>query len=258
MEELNPQNAFGELLLDALEAQYGSLDEGIAALIQSTGLEEDEVIAIVQGEVIVEDETLLSSILEAFPEADDEDMELLISTATAVDEEDRNSLIQAIGDTEEDMEEGEMPEEMPEEASYGRNHQGVAQFSQQVQNLEYKLANFERTANFSQALKELEVEASRYVDAELLPPSYKALLIGNFTDDGQRVACFSTVASENGVAPEVMLFATRYALGLLKDAAEFVEFRDFSVSDEEFAMAQFSAGHQEQAQGDLSAIFGDY
>lgn len=257
MEELNPTNAFGELLLDAIEAQYGSLDEGIPAVAASAGLDEDELVAIVQGDVVVEDESLLSDLIEALPDADDDDIELLINAAVEVDAADREELVNAIAETEDALaaeEEMPMEDEMVEDYGYQYSPRTSAVFSK-VAELENKVASFEMQNAFSSALREVEQAASRYVEAGLLAPAHKAMLIGNFQDDSERLACFAAISEQNGVAPEVMLFATRYALGMLKDAAEFVEFKDYSLSDEDVAVATFSASLDEQVKADVDAIF---
>ncbi len=266
MEELNPTNAFGELLLDLIDAQYGGdYDSGIAAIAQAAGLAEEEVVAIVQGEVVVEDENLLSGIISAFPDADEGDIEVIINVASGVDEADRQELLGAIGSEE-------MEAEMPEEdmaAAYAQYQGNQAQFSnvaaqaaqaanfaaQEVQSMKQQMANFQAVQYLNNELKDLNALATRYVEANALPPSYKAMLVGNFSDDNARIARFSQMAQENGVDVGTMLFATKYALGLLTDAAEFVEFRDYSVTDEDVAIANFSANLDQVVRADIDAIF---
>lgn len=261
MEELNPQNAFGELLLDLIEAQYGDIDSGVEALIQSTGLSEEEVIGIVQGDIIVDDENLLSSIVDAFPDADDNDLEVIVNVAQGVDEEDRAALIDEIGAEEmSGAEEG--VEEIPEEAEYSY-YNDVANFNanmnyestQRLNYLENKLANFEAANAISSRLENLDNLATAYVDNEKLPPSYKTMLLGEFSNPEQRLARFSQIANENGVDVGTMLFATEYALGLLTEASRFVEFSDYSVTDEDIAVANFSASLDNIVAADIEAIF---
>lgn len=270
MNELNPTNAFGELLLDLIEQQYaGDYDAGIQALVQSTGLSEDEVVSIVQGDTIVEDESLLADIITAFPNADDQDIEVIVNVATGVDEEDRDALMSEI-EANEGM--GDMPMneevaegEVPAGASYGYAYNpylqasfaAAAQASNEVADLRNQIASFQAEQYLTNELKDLDRVTGQYVASELLPPSYKAMLIGNFSDDTQRMARFSRMAAENGVDLPTMLFATKYALGMLMDASDFVEFRDFSVTDEQVATANFSASLDSIVQSDLDAIFGN-
>lgn len=259
MNELNPTNAFGELLLDLIEAQYeGDFDAGIEAIMNTTGLSEEEVVAIVQGDTIVEDESLLSEIVDAFPDADDNDLEVIVNVATGVEQEDRDTLIGEIEANEGAMEEGEMPMEQPA-PSFSRfdntaNFQAEA-LSSRVNQLEQQLVEFQMYNDISSKLKEIDAKTSAYVANEILPPSYKAMLIGNFANDDQRVAQFSQIAAENGVTVETMLFATEYAMGLLKDASQFVEFKDYSMSDENLAVANFNASLDSMVAADLEAIF---
>lgn len=262
--DLNPTNAFGEVLLDLIEAQYGGdFDAGVQALMEATGLSEEEVVAIIQGEVIVEDEALLSDIVDAFPDADDEDLTVIVEVASGVEADDREALVQEI---EMDMEASEVPaEEAPvEEAAYGYSRP-TANFSRQqstmvdnrVAQLENKLANFEAQEYLTDALKEVDASARSLVESAVLPPAMKTLLIGNFSNDKQRLARFSQMAQENGVDIGTMLFATQYAMGLIENSGNYVEFKDYSLSEEEANLAKFSASEGAIAEQDIYAIFGE-
>lgn len=264
-EELNPTNAFGELLLDLIEAQYeGDYDAGVQALVEATGLDATEVSAIINGDTIVDDENLLASIVSAFPDADDDDLEVIVNVATSVDEEDRASLLSQMESGEVSAEGGEEApaegEEDPElvAASYGYGG-NTANFmeNQRLAQLEQQFANFQYTSAISNKLKQLDNAASQAVAADSLPRSYKTMLVGNFSNDEQRLARFSQIAAENGVDVPTMLFATEFALGMLTDAADFVEFKDYSVSDEDMAVANFSANLDSVVKEDVGAIFGD-
>jgi hypothetical protein len=265
MNDLNPTNAFGELLLDLIEEQYGGdYDAGISALMETTGLSEEEVVAIVQGDVIVEDEGLLTGIIGAFPDADDEDIEVIVNVASGVDEADRADLIDMIdSDEAQDPMYQEEPEQPMEQepvaagAEYAAYALQQAQFAaQQAQEIQARWANFEAVNYLTNELRQLDNMASQAVSANSLPPSYKALLIGNFaSDDNARIGRFCQMAESNGVDVATMLFATKYALGLLTDASEFVEFNDYSVTAEDVAMANFSAGLDSVVKADLDAIF---
>jgi len=264
--ELNPKNAFGELLLDLIEAQYGDLDSGIQALVQATGLQPEEVEAIVNGDEIVEDESLLSSIVSAFPDADEDDLDVIIDVATSVDEEDRQALQAQLdsaggefspdGDEMNPQAMQEQEEEIPAGAAYNQNYKNTVNFSMnRLDALEQRIAQFQYEQDLTQRLARVDAVASQYVNNEVLPPSYKTLLIGNFASDQERLYKFAEIANKNGVDVNTMLFATEFALGLLSDAAEFVEFKDFSITDEDMAIAQFSASMDEVVKHDIDAIF---
>lgn len=267
MEELNPTNAFGELLLDLIDAQYGGdYDSGIAAIMEATGLAEEEVTAIINGDTIVEDESLLSGIVDAFPDADEDDLEVIVNVATGVDEADRDELLAEIEAGE--GEDAAVAEEEMAGAAYAYNNylnqasfaagnaaQAAGYANARVQSLENKLANFEAANYLNGELRELHNLATRLVENGALPPSYRSMLIGNFADDGERVARFGQIASSNGVDLGTMLFATKYAMGLLSDAADFVEFRDYSVTDEDVAIANFQANLDTVVSADIDAIF---
>lgn len=270
MEELNPTNAFGEILLDLIEAQFsGDYDAGITALTETTGLEEADVVDIVQGNTIVDNPDLLASIADAFQDADEEDLQALINTAVDVEAADREELISGIEETEAmaegdtGMEDEEVPE--GEEAmNYGyrantANFSGLAEENQYLNNrlnqLEDRLATFGYANAVQGELARLDNVAKQYVDAELLPPSYKAMLVGNFSNDEERLAKFSAIAEKNNVDIPTMLFATNYALSMLTDASRFVEFKDYSTSEQDAAVANFNASLDSVVERDIQAIF---
>ncbi|MGL5923668.1 hypothetical protein [Chroococcidiopsis sp.] len=267
--EFNPTNAFGELLLDLIESQYqGDIDAGVEGLMQSTGLGEEEIVAIIQGDTIIEDEQLLSDIIEAFPDADEDDLEVIIQTATEVDEADRNALIEEIDANEAELEAGaaeggELGEGGEGAASYGYHYNpsyraefAAQQAASRVSAVEAQLADFQAYSALNGELRSLDQHAQRYVDAGAMPPSIKSMLIGNFSDDASRLAQFQSVAANNGVDVPTMLFATQYALGMLSDASDFVEFRDHAITDEDVAIASFSASLDTMVSADIDAIFG--
>lgn len=272
--ELNPTNAFGELLLDLLEAQYGNLDEGVAALVKTTGLSEEEVVNIIRGDVIVEDETLLSNIVDAFPDASPEEVELLISTAVGVDEADRAALEAEIGAVEDAIDREEEDKAQAEAdalnyslynnfANFGHydpNAEILNYLDNRLYSIESNIADFKQQsyiAGFSNMLAELDYRATEAVQNGILPPACKTMLIGNFTDPTERVVEFSKLAEANGVDPETMAFAVSYAFGLLENASRVVDFQDYSVSDEEIALANFSANIDVVVEHDIEAIFSE-
>ena len=89
----------------------------------------------------------------------------------------------------------------------------------------------------------------------MLPPSVKAALIGNFTNPTQRVAQFSAIAESNGARDlEEQLKMSEFAYSLFKNISNVVEFKDYSISAEEAATANFSATLEKAAEADLAAI----
>lgn len=261
MNGLNPTSALGELILDLVDAQYdGDYDAGMDALSQTTGLSLEEVEAIINGETVIEDADLLANIARAFPDADDDDLSVLYNVATGVEEEDREALLAQLEAGEGQYQGDEMPAQPQIAASdnFAAYAAQTANFAaHQVQQLQ---ANFE-AAQFQQALASrldnLANFAETAIAAGSLPRSYKSLLIGNFTNSEERLAKFSQVARQNGVDIPTMLFAVEFAFSLLNDAAPYVEFRDYSLSDEDVAIAKFSASLDTVAEKDVAAIFGD-
>jgi hypothetical protein len=279
--ELNPSNAFGELLLDLIEAQYGDIDTGLTALMQTTGLGEQEVVAMINGDIIVDSEALLSNVLQAFPDADAEDVSMVIDVAVGVDEADQADLQAQVAEAEQ----GATPDldgaEGASAAGGGFGGEGgaggaggeggfnrsmnAANFQalsnqlaiqqNQIAQLTQGISNYSQAEGLRERLRDIDDTTSTYVERGMLPPSYKAMLVGNFKNDKERLAKFANVAAQNNVDVNTMLFATEYAAGLMADASQFVEFSDYSLSDQDVAIAEFSANLDAVVAQDYDAIF---
>jgi hypothetical protein len=269
--ELNPTNAFGELLLDLIEAQYeGDIDAGVQALVQATGLSEEDVTGYISGENIVDDADILEAMIGAFPDANDEDIQTIIEVASGVEEADREALE---AQYENEGAEGGAENPMTEEAAnyaaaynpaiQANFNRAVADEIQRVRAENEALhANFAKAqfeANLSQALTDLNARISQDVVDGIITPAMKEALIGNFSDPRQRVAQFTGIAQTNGARDlQEQLNMSEFAYSLLRNVANVTQFTDFSVSAEEVATANFSSSLEEAAKGDLIAMGLDF
>jgi hypothetical protein len=279
--ELNPTNAFGELLLDLIEAQFADLitdpedtspaiSAGIQALVQATGLSEEDVTGYISGENIVDNVEDLEAMISAFPDATEEDLDKLIEVADGVLEQDRQAL-EAQYATE--GAEGGAEEPMTEDAAnYAAAYNPAIQANfnktvvSEIQKLraekealeaQFSQANFE--AQLSQALTDLNARVSQDVVDGVITPAMKEALIGNFSDPRQRVAQFTGIAQTNGARDlQEQLNMSEFAYSLLRNVANVTQFTDFSVSAEEVATANFSSSLEEAAKGDLIAMGLDF
>lgn len=270
--ELNPTNAFGELLLDLIQAQYeGDIDAGIQALVQATGLTEEEVTGYVSGENIVDDVDTLEAIISAFPDANDEDIEQIIEVADGVLEQDKQAL-----EAQYEPEGAEGGAEEPDMAQQGADYAAAynpaiqANFNRNVateinrvraenEALHANFAAAQFQANLSQALSDLNARTTEDVLNGVITPAMKEALIGNFSDPRQRVAQFTGIAKTNGARDEQeQLNMSEFAYSLLRNIANVTGFQDYSVSAEEVATANFSASLDEAAKGDLIAMGLDF
>jgi hypothetical protein len=269
--ELNPTNAFGELLLDLIEAQYeGDIDAGVQALVQATGLSEEDVTGYISGENIVDNADILEAMIGAFPDANDEDIQTIIEVASGVEEADREALE---AQYENEGAEGGAEDPMTEEAAnyaaaynpaiQANFNRAVADEIQRVRAENEALhANFAQAqfqANLSQALTDLNARISQDVVDGIITPAMKEALIGNFSDPRQRVAQFTGIAQTNGARDlQEQLNMSEFAYSLLRNVANVTQFTDFSVSAEEVATANFSSSLEEAAKGDLVAMGLDF
>lgn len=275
MNELNPTNALGEILLDMIEIQYqGDFDSGIMAVMQVTGYPEETVVGIINGDFIVEDYNVLEALTQAFPDMTDSDMEILVATASGVEESDRSEMMVASQQMTQ-MPEGAYQDQYAgadvggygaeaggesAEGSFIRQeaHAKFSALSNELSQVKNQLAHFqqqEAVAGLANRLETLNQEATVLVENGLLPPAIKRMLVGDFTSPEQRLATFSRMSRENGQDPATMLFATEYSLGLLAQAGKVVDFQDYSVTNEDLALANFSANLDHLAYEDYDAVF---
>jgi hypothetical protein len=269
--ELNPTNAFGELLLDLIKIQFQEdYSAGIQALVQATGLSEEDVVGYISGENIVDDVETLEAMISAFPDATEEDLDTLIDVADGVLEQDRQALE---AQYENEGAEGGAEEPMTEDAAnYAAAYNPAIQANfnktvvSEIQKLraekealeaQFSQANFE--AQLSQALTDLNARISQDVVDGVITPAMKEALIGNFSDPRQRVAQFTGIAQTNGARDlQEQLNMSEFAYSLLRNVANVTQFTDFSVSAEEVATANFSSSLEEAAKGDLIAMGLDF
>lgn len=267
--ELNPTNAFGELLLDLIEAQYdGDIDAGIQALVQSTGLAEEDVVGFISGENIVDDADILEAMIGAFPDANDEDIQTIIEVASGVEEADREAL-ETQYEGNEDAEGGVMAQQGADyaaaynpaiQANFNRNvAEEIQKLRAEKEALEANFAQANFEAQLSSYLTDLDARISQDVHDGIITPAIKEALIGNFSNPKQRVAQFSGIAQSNGARDlQEQLNMSEFAYSLLRNVANVTQFTDFSVSAEEVATANFSASLEEAAKGDLVAMGLDF
>jgi hypothetical protein len=281
--ELNPQNAFGEVLLDLIDAQYqGNYDQGLLALMQVTGLSEEAIVGIINGDIIVESQNILGQLMQAFPDADAEDMSIVTTVASGVEEADRGEAEAVLQEQLEAQQyqatqnqagdqyatadggydvgaaagEGGGGEAAGAFSAYARK----ANFAMQRQaaelaQLKNYVANFASEEQLSRRLERLSNQAASLESEGILPPAYRRMLIGDFANGEQRVARFSRMSKENGVDVQTMLFASEYALNLLGRGGQYVEFKDYSVSHEDAQVANFNASLDAVVEQDFAAIF---
>ena len=277
--ELNPQNAMGEVLLDLMGAQYQeNYDQALLALMQVTGLEESHIVGIINGDFIIESQELLSQIMQAFPDADAEDMNIVATVANGVEESDRGEA-EAILQQQLAEQNQEAPAEDPagdQFATAGGGYDAGAaagegggdfkayakqaafalkQQASEIANLKSYVSNFAQQEQLGRRLERMAEQARELETNGILPPAYRRMLIGDFSSPDQRVARFTRMSQENGVDVPTMLFASEYALNLLGKGGQFVEFSDYSVSAEDAQVANFNASLDAVVEQDYAAIF---
>lgn len=294
--ELNPSSAFGEVVLDLIQSQYeGDYDAGIAAIMEATGYDEDTVVDVINGDVILQSPEILGLLMEAFPGASEQDEEIVMAVASGVEENDLDDLraividesaeqlieaedaldeleaLDALDELETEAALDELDELEGDDVDMDFEEGGFAYptypdttatfaaenayLSSRVHDLEDYVASFAAEAQFSGKLDELAYTAFSMEEQGVLPPAYRRMLVGEFTNSEERLANFAAIAAHNNVDIPTMLFASEFALSILGEGSPFVEFSDLSVSNEMLDAAQFSANLDQVVAEDYSAIF---
>ena len=69
--ELYPGNDFGNVILDLIEEQYETIEDGILAVAEVSGLDAEQVVGLIEGDYVPTDD-LIEAVSYAFDGLDDE------------------------------------------------------------------------------------------------------------------------------------------------------------------------------------------
>ena len=216
-------------LMELIDNHYEDRDEAFGDILEATQIDEDEL------------EDFLAGKLEASPEFIDILNGMFEETATDPEAALGLQLMGALerGDTtEEELEEAdesdeEDDEELEDEDS-DEEDEPEANYSAvdpRVQELEFKMADIERTNALKQKLNSIAEFAKQGLDERWLSRAKYDLLLGSFDKDEDRVAAFSQTANANNVDLATQLYAVLFSLKADEECGERVNFSSYVTED---------------------------
>lgn len=212
-------------VMDLIDSHYEDRDEAFSDIMEATQINEEEL------------EGFLTGSLEASPEFIDILNGMFEETATDPDAALGLQLMGALerGDTtEEELEEGnenyegEDDEELEDEDSDEEDEPTNYSFvDPRVQQLEFKMADIERTNELKQKLSDIAEFAKEGLNERWLSRAKYDLLLGSFNKDEDRVAAFSQTANANNVDLATQLYAVLFALKADEECGEKINFSSY-------------------------------
>jgi hypothetical protein len=208
-------------VMDLIDSHYEDRDEAFADIMEATEIDEDELNGFLSGD------------LEASPEFIDILNGMFEETATDPEAALGLQLMGALerGDTtEEELEEGDEDYEEELEEDEDEEDEPEANYSYvdpRVQQLEFKMADIERTNALKQKLSDIADFAKEGLKERWLSRAKYDLLLGSFDKDEDRVAAFSQTADANRVDLATQLYAVLFALKADEECGERVNFSAF-------------------------------
>lgn len=211
-------------VMDLIDSHYEDRDEAFSDIMEATQIDEDDL------------EGFLAGNLEASPEFIDILNGMFEETATDPEAALGLQLMGALerGDTtEEELEEADEDYEEDEELEDDEDEDAEepeANYSAvdpRVQELEFKMADIERTNALKQKLNSIAEFAKEGLQERWLSRAMYDLLLGSFDKDEDRVAAFSQTANANNVDLATQLYAVLFALKANEECGEKINFSTY-------------------------------
>jgi len=218
----NMAGYFVPALVECIEQDYDTLEDGLADILEQTELTEQQLNKVLSGKLFPRPE-MVDILNEMFTATSTNDENaLLLQAYAAVDRGDleESVLLEVMGETEEDddledededeedseeIEEDEETDEPQEDAKY-------SYINDEVESLKSKIANFEFNSQLQERVSEVATYAQRGLQEHWLTKFKRDLYLGSVTKLEDMVASFSQNAESNGVDLETHLYAIEFAL----------------------------------------------
>ncbi len=198
-------NNFAVALQELIEEEYETMEDGVLSLAEATGYEPDEVIMLLTGEG-VPDEQLVDEIATCFDTVL-EDQEAFVALHLLAGE--------ARGEEQMQYEVEDDEDEYEEENSY--DPQLEAAYSE-VENLKNKVAEFEAGRELNTALDKLVRKAEQMKEEMILTPVEFNALFGEVPTalQDEKIAMFTGLCQESGVSIATELYAMNKVLEVVQ------------------------------------------
>lgn len=224
----NMAGYFVPALVECIEQDYDTLEDGLVDIIEQTGLTEQQLNKVLSGKLFPRPE-MVDILNEMFTATSTNDENaLLLQAYAAVDRGDleESVLLEVMDETEEDedLEDEDEDEEDSEEVeddeedSEPQEDAKYSYINDEVESLKSKIANFEFNSQLQGRLAEVAEFAQQGLQERWLTKFKKDLYFGSVNKVEDMVASFSQNAESNGVDLETHLYAIEFALQADKEA----------------------------------------
>jgi len=239
----NMQCYFVPALLEQIENDYETLEDGLIDIQNVTGFDDEDIEGLLTGELVPTPQCV-DILNELFYETStDNNNALGLQVLAAIDrgdleESDLEEGLQAYYDSQEDEEElddeDEEDDEVEDSDSDEDENEEVTQddavysyIDPRLQELESKIANFELNSELKNRLNDVAEFARQGLEDRWLSRAKYDFLLGSFDREEDRVAAFSQAAEEDNVDLATRLYAVLFALEADEACGERVTFSSY-------------------------------
>lgn len=239
---------FVPALLELIEADYETLEDGLLDIQENTGLEDEQIEGMLSGELVPTPEMvdILNELFYATSNNDENALGLQVLAALDRGDLEEEDLYDALENNEDEEEYEDDEYEESEESDEEVDAEAVYSYiDPRVQELESKMADFELNSELKERLNEVADFARQGIQERWLSKAKYDLLLGSFDREDDRVAAFSQTAESNNVDLSTQLYAVLFALKADEECGERVNFSSYvseptnPIDMEEAALAQF-------------------
>lgn len=213
-------------VMDLIDSHYEDRDEAFSDIMEATEIDEEELEGFLAGNLEASPEfiDILNGMFEETATDPEAALGLQLMGALERGDTTEEELEEAEYEDEEDNDEELEDEDSDEEDEPEANYSAV---DPRVQELEFKMADIERTNALKQKLNSIAEFAKEGLQERWLSRAMYDLLLGSFDKDEDRVAAFSQTANANNVDLATQLYAVLFALKANEECGEKINFSTY-------------------------------
>lgn len=235
----NMQCYFVPALLEQIENDYETLEDGLEDIQNVTGFDDEDIQGLLSGELVPTPQCV-DILNELFYETStDNNNALGFQVLAAIDrgdleESDLEEGLQAYYDSQEEDEEPEDEDEEDDDVEEEEGEEATEEdavysyIDPRLQELESKIANFELNSELKDRLSDVAEFARQGLNDRWLSRAKYEFLLGSFDREEDRVAAFSQAAEEDNVDLSTRLYAVLFALEADEACGERVNFSSYA------------------------------
>lgn len=238
-------------LVEQINQDYYSLEDGMEDIQEATGISDDEVIGLFTGDLVPTAKMvdILNTLFEATSVSNENALAMQVLAAMDRGELSQDEVQAALYELPDEDEDGDEDRDEDEDGDEEESTNAEAVYSYidpRVQALESKIADFELNSELKSKLSEVAEFARQGIEQRWLSRAKYDLLLGSFEREEDRVAAFSQTAESNNVDLSTQLYAVLFALKADEECGDprinfgsMVNESNFSKNDEESELAAY-------------------